>query len=66
MGSAFAVWMIVILVIVAIAMIILKKNHPQPEPVAPMRQDGGLTSKSDKSEIFIPVQKDLPATDFEA
>ena len=44
MGSTFALWMIIILVVVAIAMFILKKDHPQPEPVAPMHQDGGLTS----------------------
>ena len=63
MGSAFALWMIVILVIVAIAMFMLKKNHPQHEPVAPMHTDGG---RALNQKIFIPVQTDLPTTDFEA
>ena len=63
MGSAFAVWMIVILVIVAIAMFMLKKNHAQHEPVVPMHNDGG---RALNQSIVIPVQTDLPTTDFEA
>jgi hypothetical protein len=62
MGSAFAVWMIVILVVVAIAMFMLKKNHAQHEPVVPMHNDGGSALNQ---RIVIPVQTDLPATDSE-
>ncbi|HEV2963049.1 MAG TPA: hypothetical protein VG649_14565 [Candidatus Angelobacter sp.] len=54
MGSTFVLWMIIILVFVAIAMFMLKKNHAEPEPVIPMHNDGGhaLNLLPDKSSYF--------------
>ena len=61
MGSTFALWMIIILVVLVIAVFMLKRNHAEPEPVIPMHNDGGHSLNLP----FIPVQMDLPTTGFE-
>jgi hypothetical protein len=41
MSSAFAVWMIMILLFMAIAIFLLRRHHAGPEPVAPLHENSG-------------------------